>query len=83
MKPPKQKVLVYVTRKSPVGGELLVFEHRDISAGIQVPAGTVDPTEDLVFAARRELLEESGLNLSSDLKFVGSYPFSVLTKLIE
>ena len=76
MKALKQKVLVYLTRETPAGVDLLVFEHKDIpSAGIQVPAGTVDANEDLVFSARREILEESGLDLSCDFKFVGSYNY--------
>lgn len=51
------KVLVYATR----GDELLVFEHADRDAGVQVPGGTVEPDEPLHEAAVRELREEAGV----------------------
>jgi 8-oxo-dGTP pyrophosphatase MutT (NUDIX family) len=58
----KHKVLIYVLRSGANSPELLVFEHRDFpDAGVQVPAGTVEPGEDLAAAASRELFEESGL----------------------
>jgi 8-oxo-dGTP pyrophosphatase MutT (NUDIX family) len=42
---------------------LLVFAHRDLAeAGIQVPAGTVEPGEPPEAAACREVREESGLS---------------------
>jgi 8-oxo-dGTP pyrophosphatase MutT (NUDIX family) len=57
-----KKVVIYVTRQRKGQTELLVFEHRDHpAAGLQVPAGTVDPGELSLDAARRELFEESGL----------------------
>lgn len=56
------KVLAYVTRLNKGLPELLVFRHRDYPlAGIQVPAGTVEPSESLDDAAIREVEEESGL----------------------
>ena len=76
MTPPKQKVLVYITRDGPVGVELLVFEHRNIPlAGIQVPAGSVNEGENAILAAKREVIEESGLNINTNPSFVGSYPY--------
>jgi 8-oxo-dGTP pyrophosphatase MutT (NUDIX family) len=42
-------------------GWLLVFEHP--SAGTQVPAGTVDVEEEVLWGAQRELFEESGLDV--------------------
>lgn len=58
----KRKVLVYVIRVGAAGPEVLVFEHRDqADAGLQVPAGTVEPGEAPEAAAYRELAEESGL----------------------
>ena len=65
------KVLVYVLRRRGAGGgggggqlQLLVHEHRDVpEAGVQVPAGTVEPGENPADAAARELFEESGLRL--------------------
>jgi 8-oxo-dGTP diphosphatase len=55
----REKVLVYVTR----GEDLLVLEHTDDHphAGIQVPAGGVDPGESPARATTRELFEETGL----------------------
>ncbi len=58
----KQKVLVYVVRAGTVGAEVLIFAHRDFpDAGLQVPAGTVEPGEAPETAAYREVAEESGL----------------------
>jgi 8-oxo-dGTP diphosphatase len=55
----REKVLVYVTR----GEHLLVLEHSGDypDAGIQVPAGGVDPGESPEAATARELFEETGL----------------------
>ena len=56
------KVLAYVTRPRNGDVELLVFDHRDApEAGIQVPAGTIEPGESPDVAAVRELREETGL----------------------
>ncbi|MVN85534.1 NUDIX domain-containing protein [Deinococcus sp. HMF7620] len=59
----RQRVLTYVTRAP---HELLVFEHPPMypDAGIQVPAGGVDPGETPAEAAVREAWEETGLRLS-------------------
>ncbi|MBB5295536.1 NUDIX domain-containing protein [Deinococcus metallilatus] len=47
------------------GPRVLVFEHEDApEAGMQLPAGGVEPGETPAEAAVRELREESGLNLS-------------------
>ncbi len=66
----KQKVFAYITQ----GDLLLVFTHADFpEAGIQVPAGTVEPGEDPVDAVMREAYEETGLdNLALDA-FLGDY----------
>lgn len=55
----REKVLIYVTRDD----DLLVLEHgADYpDAGVQVPAGGVDPGESPNAAATRELFEETGL----------------------
>ncbi|MCX6043650.1 MAG: NUDIX domain-containing protein [Chloroflexi bacterium] len=54
----KHKVFAYITR----GEQLLVFRHPYApEAGIQVPAGTVEPDEALDVAVLREAFEETGL----------------------
>jgi 8-oxo-dGTP pyrophosphatase MutT (NUDIX family) len=58
-----EKVTAFILRQGPDVPDLLLFEHP--SAGIQVPAGTVEVGEDPQAAAFREGKEESGL---SDLK---------------
>jgi ADP-ribose pyrophosphatase YjhB (NUDIX family) len=58
---PRIRVAAYVIRPRP-GPELLVFEHVGApEAGLQVPAGGVDPGEDLTHAVLREVHEETGL----------------------
>ena len=59
------KVFAYITSQD----HLLVFSHPDFpEAGIQVPAGTVEPGETLPAAVLREAYEETGL---IGLKLVG------------
>lgn len=68
--PLRQRVLVYVER----GDGLLVFDHRDHpDAGTQVPAGGVCEGESLADAARREVLEETGVTLAGDFTFLGTH----------
>lgn len=58
------KVAAFITRdpeRDPGRRELLVFDHSNPLAGTQVPAGTVEPGEELAVAALREAREESGL----------------------
>ena len=58
----RHKVITYVVRQASERRELLVFEHRDdFEAGVQVPAGTVEPGEAIEAATYREIEEESGL----------------------
>ncbi len=53
-----EKVVAYITHRR----RLLVFTHRDFpEAGVQVPAGTVEPGEDGATAVLREAREETGL----------------------
>ena len=54
-----EKVTPFITRRAPGGLELLVFQHP--TAGVQLPAGTVEIGEDPAAAALREAQEESGL----------------------
>ena len=64
----KLKVMAYVVRREAGGWQLLVFEHAgDPQAGVQVPAGTVEPGEPLETALWRELFEESGIWLGANL----------------
>ncbi len=68
----KNKVFAYITRGKNEATELLVFKHRDYpEAGIQVPAGTVEIGENHVAALKREIEEESGLTVFSDIRYLG------------
>ena len=58
MTPVVSKVFAYITNQN----RLLMFRHTDFpEAGIQVPAGTVKPNEELAIAVLREAEEETGL----------------------
>ena len=72
----REKVLIYLTRGD---DELLVLEHTDQfpHAGVQVPAGGVDPGEDPATTAHRELFEETGLQLTDQAIYLASH---VLTR---
>jgi 8-oxo-dGTP pyrophosphatase MutT (NUDIX family) len=58
----RHKVTCFITRQRRQGQELLLINHPN--AGVQIPAGTVEPGEDLETAAIREAVEESGLRAS-------------------
>jgi 8-oxo-dGTP pyrophosphatase MutT (NUDIX family) len=59
----RARVLAYITRDTDRGRELLVFEQPgDPDAGVQVPAGRLDPGENLVTGLLREIAEEAGLD---------------------
>jgi 8-oxo-dGTP pyrophosphatase MutT (NUDIX family) len=68
--PNRRRAVVYVERDA----EILVFDHRDHpEAGPQVPAGGVEPGEEPVEAAIREVEEETGLRLAEQPTFLGTY----------
>jgi 8-oxo-dGTP diphosphatase len=68
----RARVLAYVTRERDGRTELLVFDHRDHpEAGTQVPAGRLEPGEELEQGLRRELHEEAGLD---DVRIVRELP---------
>ena len=56
-----QKVTAFMVRERNGVEELLVFKHP--TAGIQIPAGTVEAGEDIETAVKREAYEETGLQL--------------------
>jgi 8-oxo-dGTP pyrophosphatase MutT (NUDIX family) len=53
------KVTAFITRETAAGRELLVFQHP--TAGIQLPAGTVNLNESIEAALFREIREETGM----------------------
>jgi 8-oxo-dGTP pyrophosphatase MutT (NUDIX family) len=65
-----EKVTAFITRPSADGRDLLLFEHP--TAGIQIPAGTVEPGETPAAAILREAREESGLEGLSIRRYLGS-----------
>ncbi|WP_425147713.1 NUDIX hydrolase [Deinococcus sp.] len=67
----RQRAVCYVTREAT---ELLVFEHDKSAndAGVQLPAGGLEPGETPAQAAAREALEETGLQTLSAPSYLGS-----------
>ena len=66
------KAICYIVRD----GELLVFRHRDHpSAGVQVPAGTLQPDEPPSIGALRETEEETGRSGFRIARALGSTDF--------
>ncbi len=63
------KVTCLVLRQAPDGLQLLTYLHP--LGGYQIPAGTVEPGEPLPEAARRELIEETGLDCGLPLRHLG------------
>jgi 8-oxo-dGTP pyrophosphatase MutT (NUDIX family) len=68
------RALAYVTRERDGRKELLVFDHRDSpDAGTQVPAGRLEPHEEIETALLRELEEESGLSNARVVRKIGTF----------
>ena len=66
-----QKVTVFIVRERSGVKELLVFKHP--TAGIQIPAGTVEAGEDLETAVKREVYEETGLRSVEIEAYLGCF----------
>ena len=66
------KVIAYITRQRNGIAELLVFEHVDVDAGVQVPKGTMEPNETLEAAVIREVREETGLTSFESMSHLGA-----------
>lgn len=66
------KVTAFVTRRRGPTVELLVFKHP--TAGVQLPAGTIDAGETPFSAVVREVYEETGLTSLSSVTSVGLIP---------
>ncbi|MEH1916732.1 NUDIX hydrolase [Nostoc sp.] len=69
-----KKAIAYVTNKD----ELMVFTHTDFpDAGVQVPAGTVEESEEPSEAVLREVYEESGVKGVCIIELLGIYQYNM------
>ena len=66
-----QKVTAFIVREKNGIRELLVFKHP--TAGIQIPAGTVEEGEDIETAVKRETYEETGLQFVEIEDYLGCF----------
>ena len=66
-----QKVTAFIVRERRGVKELLVFQHP--TAGIQIPAGTVEVGEDIETAVKRETYEETGLRFVKIENYLGCF----------
>ena len=66
-----QKVTAFIIRERNGVKELLVFRHP--TAGIQIPAGTVEEDEDIETAVKRETYEETGLRFVEIEGYLGCF----------
>lgn len=69
----RRKVVLYATWR----GQLLVFLEPDFpDVPLQVPGGTVEDNEPVEAAARREFFEETGLEIASPPRLLGTTLYS-------
>ena len=66
-----QKVTAFIVRERHGVKELLVFKHP--TAGVQIPAGTVEAGEDIETAVKREAYEETGLQSVEIENYLGCF----------
>ena len=66
-----QKVTAFIVRERGGVKELLVFKHP--TAGVQIPAGTVEIGEDIETAVKREAYEETGLQFVEIEAYLGCF----------
>ena len=66
-----QKVTAFIIREKDGVKELLVFKHP--TAGVQIPAGTVEKGEDIETAVKREVYEETGLRFVEVENYLGCF----------
>ncbi len=66
-----QKVTAFIVRENNGVKELLVFKHP--TAGIQIPAGTVEADENIETAVKREAYEETGLRFVEVESYLGCF----------
>ena len=57
---------------------ILVFKY--LTAGVQIPAGTVEKGEDLETAVKREAYEETGLKLVEIEEYLGCIEIIIITQ---
>jgi len=69
MSRPVEKVTAFIIRETKDGHDLLLFRHP--SAGVQIPAGTVEDGETPKEAVLREAAEETGLAELSVRRYLG------------
>ena len=66
-----QKVTAFIVRERRGVKQLLVFKHP--TAGVQIPAGTVERDEDIETAVKRETYEETGLQFVEIENYLGCF----------
>jgi 8-oxo-dGTP diphosphatase len=70
----RRKACAYITSERDGRQHILLLYHPDHpEAGIQVPAGTMEPGEPVLDAARREAFQETGLDALELVEMLGDY----------